>query len=464
MALVSRWNDDWLRRDPFWNDRWNDRFSRDWEDWPLDWPRPPRGREPARRRSRPDGPQSALFSRPLSPRVHFDDEAGIRRERKVMPSEDERHVALAPPPPSRLGNDLYLQFSSHLDRFDRNWRDDDFWRDLYPGSWAEPIFKDGLDVRTNITNDRNRFAVEIDAYQFRPEELEVKTLDDCLLIEGRHEDVRDRDNYTKMYFVRKYQLPSDVHPQDITSSIDSAGRLTVEARKPYAALEGRERVIPIEENKVVHFLKTPCRFVSEKLDERKRKKEAARIASYPRTQIPRPVYEQPPPPLPYREPKPDYDDQTTATYTPLDWGHSPPADRDRDRYFRSESRGANGGYRDDFYRRTEPLPPAPVTTTIPVQQTRESYSRSASRSSRREWHDSPGGGYWTETRSASRGPGDFRSESRLGGGGGDFDRERERRTDENLLRPAPEFNEHERSASRASSRSVRMERREQRYS
>lgn len=34
--------------------------------------------------------------------------------------------------------------------------------------------------------------------------------------------VRDRDNYTKMYFVRKYQLPPDVHPQDVTSSIDSA--------------------------------------------------------------------------------------------------------------------------------------------------------------------------------------------------------------------------------------------------
>jgi HSP20 family molecular chaperone IbpA len=84
-----------------------------------------------------------------------------------------------------------------LDRFDSNWRDDPFWRDLYP-RWAEPIFKDGIDVKTSITNDSNKFAVEIDSYQFRPEELQVKTMDDTLLIEGRHEDVRDRDNYTKM--------------------------------------------------------------------------------------------------------------------------------------------------------------------------------------------------------------------------------------------------------------------------
>uniref|UniRef100_A0A915M072 SHSP domain-containing protein n=1 Tax=Meloidogyne javanica TaxID=6303 RepID=A0A915M072_MELJA len=75
---------------------------------------------------------------------------------------------------------------------------------------------------TNVTNDSQRFSVEIDCYQFRPEELQVKTLDDTLLIEGRHEDVRDRDNYTKM------------------------GRLTVEAQKRWQAIEGRERAIPIE--------------------------------------------------------------------------------------------------------------------------------------------------------------------------------------------------------------------------
>lgn len=59
-----------------------------------------------------------------------------------------------------------------MDRFDRNWREDPFWRDLYP-RWAEPIFKEGLDVKTNITNDSRRFLVNIDTYQFRPEELQV---------------------------------------------------------------------------------------------------------------------------------------------------------------------------------------------------------------------------------------------------------------------------------------------------
>lgn len=90
------------------------------------------------------------------------------------------------------------------------------------------------------------------------------------MIEGRHEDVRDRDNFTKMYFVRKYQMPRDVDHALISSNIDSRvsrllamsdvdrsqrslldspclqGRLTVEAPRRYSAIAGRDRVIPIE--------------------------------------------------------------------------------------------------------------------------------------------------------------------------------------------------------------------------
>lgn len=100
-------------------------------------------------------------------------------------------------------------------------------------------------------------------------------------------------------------------------------------------------------------------------------------------------------------------------------------------YYRSESRGGdyrNGGhdsrFRSDFSSSNNNLA-APVTTTIPVTQTRESYSRSASRSSRREFTDGPNGYYSSEVRSSSRGPGDFRSSSR---GPGDY-------RSETLLRP-----------------------------
>ncbi|GMR32436.1 hypothetical protein PMAYCL1PPCAC_02631 [Pristionchus mayeri] len=209
MAVVTRrWFDSDLplrNRDSWWgqSDSWMD----DWRDWPRDWPSP----------------------RELMGRFHRDSDHFWRD----WPAEWPKMDAVMP------------RFTSHLDSMDRNWREDPFWRDLYP-RWAEPIFKEGIDVHSNIVNDRSRFAVDIDCYQFKPEEIQVKTLDDTLMIEGRHEDVRDRDNFTKMYFVRKYQLPTDVDPSDIGSSIDGRGRLTVEARKRAAALTGRERVIPIE--------------------------------------------------------------------------------------------------------------------------------------------------------------------------------------------------------------------------
>uniref|UniRef100_A0A7E4VKC7 SHSP domain-containing protein n=1 Tax=Panagrellus redivivus TaxID=6233 RepID=A0A7E4VKC7_PANRE len=206
MALVSsRFNDDWglRRRDPLWESR----LSRRWEDWPTEWPSP----------------------KDMIDRFWADTD----RWWKDWPTDWPRMDAVMP------------RFSNHLDRIDRNWRADPFWRDLYP-RWAEPIFKEGIDVKANIVNDRSRFAVDIDAYQFKPEELQVKTLDDTLLIEGRHEDVKDPDNFTKMYFIRKYQLPSDVDPQSIASAIDGNGRLTVEAPKRYQAIDNRERMIPIE--------------------------------------------------------------------------------------------------------------------------------------------------------------------------------------------------------------------------
>uniref|UniRef100_A0A7I4Z0T7 SHSP domain-containing protein n=1 Tax=Haemonchus contortus TaxID=6289 RepID=A0A7I4Z0T7_HAECO len=208
MAVTMRrnWFDDEFalrHRDSWWSrDDWFD----DWKDWPADWPRP----------------------RDLMSRFWRDTDHWWRD----WPSDWPRMDAVMP------------RFTSHLDRIDRNWRNDPFWQDIYP-RWAEPIFKEGIDVHSNIINDERRFAVEVDCYQFKPEEIQVKTQDDTLMIEGRHEDVRDRDNFTKMYFVRKYQMPRDVDHARISSSIDSRGRLTVEAPRRYA-VSGRDRMIPIE--------------------------------------------------------------------------------------------------------------------------------------------------------------------------------------------------------------------------
>ncbi|CAI4224069.1 unnamed protein product [Auanema sp. JU1783] len=207
-VAMRRWYDEDLpvrHRDSSWGqNEWLD----DWKDWPMDWPKP----------------------REMMGRFTRDTDQWWRD----WPTDWPRMDAVMP------------RMTSQLDRIDRNWRKDPFWMDIYP-RWAEPIFKDGIDVHSSITNDDRRFAVDIDCYQFKPEEIQVKTLDDTLVIEGRHEDVKDRDNFTKMYFIRKYQLPQDLELNQIASSIDNKGRLTVEApRKAPLAINSRERVIPIE--------------------------------------------------------------------------------------------------------------------------------------------------------------------------------------------------------------------------
>lgn len=64
---------------------------------------------------------------------------------------------------------------------------------------------------------------------------------------------------------------------------------------------------------MVHLIKTPCRFVNEKLEERKRKKEQQRLASYPR---PAPSSQ----PF-YSEPYPDYDDDDRRRPYEDGWDH-----------------------------------------------------------------------------------------------------------------------------------------------
>ncbi|CAJ0567775.1 unnamed protein product, partial [Mesorhabditis spiculigera] len=250
-SLFPRHREGPSRPSLFDDDYWDSLWARDdWldrmEDWPRDWPRP---RE-----------MMSRADRSMEEYVQF-----FRDNERLedWPRDWPRMDAVMP------------KFTSHLDRLDNNWRQDPFWKDLYP-NWAQPLFKEGIDVNSSITNDDRRFAVAIDCYQFRPEEIQVKTLDDTLLVEGRHEEARDRDNFTKMYFVRKYQLPNDIDPQEISSNIDSGwvekdalkpqnrtdlesteknrvaqcglrkGRLTVEAAKRPQALTGRERLVPIE--------------------------------------------------------------------------------------------------------------------------------------------------------------------------------------------------------------------------
>lgn len=67
--------------------------------------------------------------------------------------------------------------------------------------------------------------------QFKPEEIDVKIVDDYIVVEGKHEEREDRHGSISRQFTRRYKLPSNVNMEDIVSNLSSDGILSVTAPK-----------------------------------------------------------------------------------------------------------------------------------------------------------------------------------------------------------------------------------------
>jgi HSP20 family molecular chaperone IbpA len=100
---------------------------------------------------------------------------------------------------------------------------------------AEAEFKDG-------------FQVCMDVQQFKPNEIKVRTFDNSVVIEGKHEERPDQHGYISRQFVRRYTLPPGYEVDKIMSTLSSDGVLTIKAPPPQNAIKGsKERFIPIQQ-------------------------------------------------------------------------------------------------------------------------------------------------------------------------------------------------------------------------
>jgi HSP20 family molecular chaperone IbpA len=97
-----------------------------------------------------------------------------------------------------------------------------------------------------VVDDADKFAVSVDVSHFKPDELQVKTDDNQLVIEGHHKETKDNHGYIERSFVRKYHLPANVRPESVFSQLSSDGKLTVQAPKQSIAGSTR-RTIPIQQ-------------------------------------------------------------------------------------------------------------------------------------------------------------------------------------------------------------------------
>lgn len=84
---------------------------------------------------------------------------------------------------------------------------------------------------STIANKKDQFKVNLDVQQFKPEEINVKLVDDFLVVEGKHEEKQDQHGYISRQFTRRYKLPANVNLEAIQSHLSSDGILSITAPK-----------------------------------------------------------------------------------------------------------------------------------------------------------------------------------------------------------------------------------------
>ncbi|KAG7296852.1 hypothetical protein JYU34_019708 [Plutella xylostella] len=99
------------------------------------------------------------------------------------------------------------------------------------------------DVGSTIKADKDKFQVNLDVQHFAPEEITVKTVDGCVVVEGKHEEKEDDHGYVSRSFKRRYTLPEDCNPEAVESRLSTDGVLTILA--PKASTGKGERAVPI---------------------------------------------------------------------------------------------------------------------------------------------------------------------------------------------------------------------------
>ncbi|XP_058790187.1 protein lethal(2)essential for life-like [Phymastichus coffea] len=98
---------------------------------------------------------------------------------------------------------------------------------------------------SKITNDKDKFQVNIDVQQFSPNEITVKTVDNSIVVEAKHEEKKDEHGFISRQFVRRYVLPEGHDVANVQSHLSSDGVLTISAPKLALPAPG-EKIVPIQ--------------------------------------------------------------------------------------------------------------------------------------------------------------------------------------------------------------------------
>ncbi|GAB1598541.1 heat shock protein beta-1-like [Argonauta hians] len=117
----------------------------------------------------------------------------------------------------------------------------------------EPLSMDNfgstfLKIENPIVKDsegNKKLALRFDVSNFKPDEIKVKTTDNTLYVQAKHEE-KTPNKQVYREFSRQYTLPKSVDPLRLSSILTKDGVLHIEAPAPDAIEAPQERLIPIQ--------------------------------------------------------------------------------------------------------------------------------------------------------------------------------------------------------------------------
>ncbi|KAH8259458.1 hypothetical protein KR026_004795 [Drosophila bipectinata] len=93
---------------------------------------------------------------------------------------------------------------------------------------------------------QGNFEVHLDVGLFEPGEISVKLVNDCIVVEGKHEEREDEHGHVFRHFVRRYPLSKEFDADAIASTLSEDGVLNITVPPLVSKEETKERVIPIK--------------------------------------------------------------------------------------------------------------------------------------------------------------------------------------------------------------------------
>ncbi|CAL1285302.1 unnamed protein product [Larinioides sclopetarius] len=116
---------------------------------------------------------------------------------------------------------------------------------LYHGL-VQPIIDIDPTYLSEVKNDPDQFKVMVNVSHFKPEEIEVRTNDNSVIIHAKHEEKIDEHGFVTREFMRRYVLPEGTEAENVNSSLSPNGILTIEApKKAVESTPSNERNVPI---------------------------------------------------------------------------------------------------------------------------------------------------------------------------------------------------------------------------